>query len=485
MTHAEDTGQIDRKPGPVPGFCAPGDRRFVLIAAILASALGFIDGTLVALALPVMREGLGASLAEAQWIQNGYLLPLSALILLGGALGDRFGLARVFSLGIGVFVAASLLCAAAPTPGILIAARVVQGIGAAMMVPGSLALIARAYPREERGRAIGIWAAASALTTAIGPILAGLALSFGGPGIWRFLFAINLPFGAIALWLVVTRVARDPARPDRPLDLPGAALATAALGLLAAGLTEGGHATLAAIGIGLMAAFVAWEARAPAPMIPLSLFRDRGFAAANASTLLLYFALSAVMFYLPMLLVAGWREPEISASAAFAPLSVMIPALSARAGALATRHGPGPLIGVGGLLVAAGFTALALVVPSHEMWTRVLPATTLMGVGMGLVVAPLSTAIMAAVPEDRSGTASGINNAVARMAGMIAVAVLGTLAAAVYGAAGGTGSYGAFSDAAGHVAAMDRAFQAVALSAGAAAAFGAILALVFIPRQRS
>ncbi|QBY02717.1 MFS transporter [Rhodophyticola sp. CCM32] len=493
MKPAPETARDPKqKPGHASGFCAPGARRFILIAAILASALGFIDGTLVAIALPAMRDGLEATLVQAQWINNGYLLPLSALILLGGAVGDRYGLARVFAIGIAGFVLASLACAIAPTPETLIAARIVQGIGAAIMTPGSLALIARAYPAEERGRAIGIWAAASALTTALGPILGGLALSFGGPETWRLLFAINLPLGGLALWMILSRVTADLARPDHPLDLPGAALITGALGLIALGLTGAteGHAVNwapALAGGMLFIAFLATEARSRQPMIPLDLFRNAGFAAANAVTLLVYFAISTVLFFLPMTLIAGWGLPEITAAAAFAPLSVFIPLLSTRAGKWADTYGPGPLIALGSGLIALAFIGLALTTQLQDFWNRTLPCTALMGLGMALVVAPLSTAIMGGAPETRSGTASGINNAVSRVAGLVAVAVMGTLAGSLYASHGGSDSFGALSDTQGHGAAMNAAFASLCWVTAALSAGGAALAWAFIrkPDQSS
>ncbi|TIW32040.1 MAG: MFS transporter, partial [Mesorhizobium sp.] len=214
-------------------FCPRTRRRYVLIAAILASALGFIDGSVLAIAMPALRENLGASLAEAQWISNAYALTLSALILAGGAAGDRFGLRRAFVTGIALFIATSLACALAPNAGVLIAFRAIQGVGAAIMVPGSLAIIAKAYPKKERGRAIGIWAAASALTTALGPVLGGLVLSTFGNGIWRAIFAINLPLGLISIYLLLAKVPADEPTEERSLDLGGAGLATLAFGLLA------------------------------------------------------------------------------------------------------------------------------------------------------------------------------------------------------------------------------------------------------------
>jgi len=491
MADGPDTSGPDAtgpKPGHAPGFCRERDRRYLLIAAILASALGFIDGTIISIALPAMREGLGATLIQAQWINNGYLLPLSALILLGGALGDRFGVARAFGAGIVVFVIASLLCAIAPTPETMIAGRVLKGAGAAAMIPGSLALIARAYPKEERGRAIGIWAAASALTTALGPILGGVALSLGGPEIWRLLFAINLPLGALALWLLWTRVREDPGGEHNPLDWPGAVLISGALALLAYGLT-GSDGPIDYRPLSAAALFFAWflwrEARTPYPMVPLDLFRDRAFAAANLATFLIYFALSTVLFFLPMTLIAGWGTAEAIASVVFAPLSVFISTLSAVSGRLADRYGPGRLIGAGGLIVALSFVGLAIGVGTQNVWLGVIPATALMGFGMALVVAPLSTAIMTSLPEDRSGTASGINNAVSRVAGLIAVAAMGSLAATLYAGAGGLASFGAFSDTAGHAAAMTRAFSGLAWVTALFVAMGAVLSWVLIPVPKS
>ncbi len=473
---------------PVPvfreGFCAAQSRRYILITAILASSMGFIDGTVVAIALPAMRGTLGASLSQAQWFSNAYMLTLSALILLGGALGDKLGLARVFGGGIAVFMAASLACALAPTSETLIAARALKGLGAAFMIPGSLAIISRAYPREERGRAIGIWAAASALTTALGPIIGGTALTWGGPEMWRWIFAVNLPFGALALWLLTTHVRENVTVPDRGLDLPGAALATLGLGLLAYGLTSGAAwAGLAgAVTCGL---FLLIEAQSPHPMMPLGLFRDRTFAAANLATFTLYFSLSAIFFFLPMTLIAGWGESEIAASAAFVPLTVFIASLSSRIGALADKTGPGPLIGTGALLVAAGYAALAATLPWQDFWRLTLPAMGLTGLGMAFVVGPLSTAVMAAASDENQGTASGINNALSRMAGLIAVAAMGPLTAFAYGAAGGAASFGVPSDTAGHAEAMNRAFATVAWICAGLAALSGIIAFTGVRPQAS
>ncbi|WP_299703044.1 MFS transporter [uncultured Tateyamaria sp.] len=449
-----------------PGFCAERSRPYILVAAVLASALGIIDGTVVAIALPAMRDSLGAGLVQAQWIHNAYMLTLAALILVGGAMGDRFGLGRVFGLGIALFVVASMFCALAPTPLFMIVARAVQGVGAAIMVPGSLALIARAYPRESRGRAIGIWASATAVTTAAGPIIGGLTLTIGGPEMWRWIFAINLPLGALALFLLYRHLGDDPAKENARVDIPGALTATAALLAIAWGLTSldhGGNATMwLIVGAMMLVAFLWTQTRSDHPMMPLTLFASRPFSAANALTFTLYSALSMMFFFMPMTFIAGWGLSEIAASAAFAPMSVFISLLSARAGKLADRIGPAPLLIGGSLVVATGYAAMAILASYQNFWGHILPAMCLVGLGMAAVVAPLSTSIMAAVDETQSGTASGINNAVTRMAGLISVAAVGGFVAALYAGAGGTASFGIESDTAGHGAAMTTAFTGLA-----------------------
>ncbi|WP_287092834.1 MFS transporter, partial [Mesorhizobium sp.] len=332
------------RPLPADTFCPQSRRSFVLIAAILASALGFIDGSILAIATPAIRVDLGASFAEAQWISNSYALTLSALILVGGAAGDRFGLRHAFVAGIALFIAASLACAVAPNPPVLIAFRAIQGIGAAIMVPGSLAIIAKAYPKKERGRAIGIWAAASALTTALGPVLGGVVLSAFGDGIWRAIFAINLPLGLVSIYLLLAKVPADAPTEKRSLDLGGAALAILAFGALAYGLTsmsaEGeGQMSGPSIAAGalLLIMFIVFERRQREPMIDLSLFRVGAFAGANVATFFLYFALSANLFYLPMLLIAGWGLSAAEVGFIFLPLSVLIALLSGPVGQWSDR----------------------------------------------------------------------------------------------------------------------------------------------------
>ena len=423
-------------------FCPPEARIYVLVATILASAMGFIDGSVVSIAIPAIRADLGASLSDAQWVSNGYMLFMASLILIGGAAGDRFGLRRVFGLGIALFVVASLLCAVAPSPVFLIVCRAIQGFGAAFMVPGSLALIAKAYPRDQRGWAIGIWATAASLTTILGPVVGGALLSAFGNWSWRLVFAINLPLGLIALGLLWFKVPADRAAEGRRLDWFGGLLITVALALIALGLTgDGGNAVpetshiLIYVGIGLVLviAFLVWEMRTAAPMMPLRLFAIRAFSGANALTFALYFSLAAISFYLPMTLIAGWGVTPALVSISFLPLGICLTLLSYVSGGLADRYGTAKLIAGGASLVAIAFAGLALTAPFKSLWFGVLPLMTLFGIGMGFVVTPLSTAVMTSVPDGDTGTASGVNNAVARVAGLLAVAIMGGVAALVFG----------------------------------------------------
>jgi EmrB/QacA subfamily drug resistance transporter len=486
-------------PTAAPSTFVPPDRRvFVLVAAILASAMGFIDGSVVSIAVPAIRSDLGASLADAQWVSNSYMLFMASLILIGGAADDRFGLRRVFSGGIALFVVASLFCALAPTPLFLIVCRAVQGLGAAFMVPGSLALIAKAYPREARGKAIGIWATAASLTTILGPIVGGALLSTFGPWSWRLVFAINLPFGVLALLLLWFRVPADAAASGRRLDWLGGALVTAALLLVALGLTgEGGENSvpslshvlaLAGPGVVLIALFLLWEARTSEPMMPLGLFRNAAFSGSNALTFTLYFSLGAISFYQPMTLIAGWGVTPALVSVSFLPVGICLTLLSSVSGGLADRFGAAPLIAGGAALVALSFAGLALTAPLESLWFGVLPLMTLMGIGMGFVVTPLSTAVMTSVADSDTGTASGVNNAVARVAGLLAVALMGSVAAFVFarvaGQAGADLSFGrpatpgalpAPTEAL-RVSATNAAFSAVAWTTAALSAISAVIA---------
>ena len=463
-------------------FCDPSKRRRVLWAAILASSLGFIDGSVVAIALPAMRETLDASLAQAVWFTSAYLLTLTSLILTGGALGDRFGLGRVFGGGIALFVVASIGCAAAWDPTSLIVARAIQGMGAAFMVPGSLAVLNRAYPKEERGAAIGFWAGTSALTTALGPIIGGLVLTFGGPEMWRAVFAVNLPLGGLALWLLFSALVEDRTAETTPVDVLGALLATAALFSMAwalSGAEHGGGILVPWLlgGITLLAVFIWHEGRTAYPMMPLGLFRNPIFALTNLFSLVIYGALAAVFFFLPMVLIALWDVTDIIVAAMFAPLSVFIAALSGPAGRWAGRMGPTVFLASGSAMVAFGYGMLWWAAPGQMLWTGVFPAMCFIGCGMALLVAPLSTAVMGSVPETNGGAASGINNAISRMASMLGIASFGAIAALVYGQAGGSLSFAAEGGDAAHIAQSTEAFQVITWVAGAMASLAALLAL--------
>ncbi|MEP1090244.1 MAG: MFS transporter [Rhizobiaceae bacterium] len=424
--------------------CPPERRKFVLIVAILASAMGFIDFSIIAVALPQIREVLGADFAEAQWISNAYMLFLSALILLGGALGDRFGLKYVFAIGIGLFTLASLACAIAWNVESLIVFRAIQGMGAAVMIPGSMALISINTPRTERGKALGIWVSASAITTSLGPLLGSLLLTYGDEQAWRWIFAINLPFGIVALAILWRLVPAD--KPVHSgglasIDWAGAFLLTAALAMMAGGLTflselDGGQSAVALLLAGLVVASIAvfWELRHRDPMVNLRLFGNSAFAGGNALTFLVWACVGANTFFLPMLLIVAWKLPPTYAAGVFLPFSVMIALLSPFSGRMADRFGARLFLTIGSVVVGLSLLALGWAVAKQAYWLGIIPATTLTGIGMGLTASPISTAIMNAVESNESGVASGINNMVARMSGMFGVAGLGAIIAYIYNA---------------------------------------------------
>jgi EmrB/QacA subfamily drug resistance transporter len=408
--------------------------RWALVVAILGSGMAFLDQTVVNVALPVMQRSLGATVGQVQWIVEAYALLLSALVLVGGALGDRFGRRKVFLAGIGLFALASAGCGAAPGIEALIAARAVQGVGGALLVPGSLALISAAYPEKTRGAAIGTWSAWSAITSAVGPVAGGWIVAHAS---WRWLFFLNLPLAALVLVIGARAVAetRDPEAPPR-LDLAGAALATLGLGLIVYALVDAGQAgrlasarALAPLALGLLTlvAFVVVEGRRAAPMVPLGLFRSRTFAGANLLTLLLYAALGAMLFFVPFNLIQVQGYTPAAAGAALLPVVALISGMSRWSGALASKLGARPLLIGGPLIVAVGFTLLALAGTGGSYWRTFFPGIVVLGVGMGFTVAPLTTAVMGALEPRHAGVASGINNAVARTAGLLAVAALGLL----------------------------------------------------------
>lgn len=434
------------------GLCPKPSRPWVLAATILASAMAFIDGSVVNIALPTIQRDLVAGFAALQWVVNGYVLLLGALILVGGGLGDRFGRRRIFVTGIGLFALASLACALAPSVETLIAARLLQGTGAALLVPQSLAIIAAAFPRTERGRAIGTWAGASAMTTALGPPLGGLLIDLLD---WRAAFWINLPLSAAAVWLALKHVpeSRDAAGHGR-LDWAGGVLAVVACGALTVGLTglaedpAGGLApglTAVALGLAGLWLFLRTERRAAAPLMPPGLFADPAFLGANVMTLFLYGALGAVLFLLPFDLVGrrGLSAAEVGLS--LLPLGLIIGTLSRAAGGLVERTGPRPPLAAGSALVALAAAGLALGPGSawDGYWTAVFVPILLLALGMALVVSPLTTVVMNAAPDARSGAASGINNAAARLAGLFAVALAGGTASLLFRARLGPEGLGA------------------------------------------
>ncbi|MEO0543596.1 MAG: DHA2 family efflux MFS transporter permease subunit [Pseudomonadota bacterium] len=477
-------------------FCPQQRRRFVLIAAILASAMAFIDGSVVSIAMPSLMADLDAGLTQGVWINNAYMLPLSALVLVGGALGDVYGQRRSFIAGILLFVTASALCTLATNAEFLIAARVFQGVGAAIMVPGSLAILAKAYPKEERGAAIGTWAAASAVTTALGPMVGGLVLQTFGDSAWRIIFAINLPIGAIAVFLLWRMVPNDEADRRRTPDWLGAFLVSIALFLLAYGLAapEGEGSSAPSIGqivvfsvpaIIAFAVFLWWESRVTAPMVPLHLFASSTFTGANLLTFSFYFGLAAVLFFLPITMIDAWDVPQFQAALAFLPISVAIGLLSGPVGRMADRLGPAPLLTVGSVLVAVAYAGMAMTAVLQSFWVSVVPFLTLCAIGMALVVSPLSTAVMTSVDDENTGSASGVNNAVSRVAGLFAVAVMGVLAAIIYNNSGGVeaGNYGlsgAASDLSAHRSAMTAAYRAITMVAAAMSLISAIVAWAMV-----
>jgi EmrB/QacA subfamily drug resistance transporter len=440
--------------GPAPGAAgaigggAPGGDRagnagaapgpWVLAATILGSSMAFIDGTAVNVALPALQRDLGATVGDVQWVVEAYTLFLAALILVGGALADRFGRRRLFMLGVSAFAVASAGCGLAPTIGALIAWRAVQGMAAALLVPGSLAILSAAYPGSSRGRAIGTWSGWTGITASVGPLLGGWLIDHAS---WRWVFFLNAPLAAAVLALCWWRVPESRDEQAAPhLDLAGAGLAVAGLGGLTFGLIElprrggGDPLVLAALAAGVagLGGFLLVEARGAAPMMPLALFRSRVFTGTNLLTLFLYAALAGALFFLPFNLIQVQGYSATAAGAALLPFVVLMFALSRWSGGLADRHGPRLPLVVGPLIAAAGFVLFARTGVGGGYWSIWFPGVVLLGLGMALAVAPLTTAVMGAVEVRHAGLASGINNAVARAAGLLAIAVFGLAVQAAF-----------------------------------------------------
>ncbi|MDV6304198.1 MULTISPECIES: MFS transporter [Rhodococcus] len=399
--------------------------RWIVAATVLGSALAMLDATVVNIALPAIGRDLGSGVTGLQWTLSGYTLTLASLILLGGSLGDRLGRRRVFVWGTVWFAAASVLCGLAPSIEVLVAARLLQGVGAALLTPGSLALISASIRAEDRGAAIGLWSGLGGVASAVGPLLGGWLVDAVG---WRSVFLINIPLAVVVVWVAAKHVpeSRDPHASGR-LDAPGAVTVAAALGLLTYGLIES-HALALALGVVAAGVFVVIERRSHDPLVPPSLFASRVFLAANLVTFAVYAALGGVFFLLVLQLQFAVGYSPIAAGVATLPITALMLVLSARAGRIAGRIGPRVPMTVGPLLSALGLLLMLRIGPGSTYATDVLPAVVVFGLGLSALVAPLTGAVLGAVSTDRAGIASGVNNAVARTSQLLAVAALPALA---------------------------------------------------------
>lgn len=423
--------------GEATSPCAPNAGPWVLAATILGSSMAFIDETAVSVALPVVQGALGATAVDAQWIVEAYTLLLAALILVGGSLGDHLGRRRVFAIGIGLFAAASMWCGFASGPEQLIVSRAIQGVGGALLIPNSLALISASFEEERRGKAIGTWAGFTGITMVLGPVLGGYLVENLS---WRGIFFINAPLALIVLAITLSRVPESRDEGARKLDLPGAALATVGLGGIVFGLLESSKLGLGdprvvaslVVGAAALAAFIVVEARSREPMVPLSLFRSRNFTGANTFTLLLYFALSGALFFLPFNLVYVQGYSATAAGAAVVPAVGLMFFLSRYTGGLTDRFGARLPLVLGPAIAALGFALFAVPGIEGSYWTTFFPAAVVLGIGLSVLVPAVTTVALNSVEGKHSGLASGVNNAFSQTAALLAIAILGVLMFATF-----------------------------------------------------